>query len=120
MNTLGYRFTRNQRITRWLEFKQIYHQGKKVQSAVLNIYLFQSDSNNPPKLGIRTQKKIGSAVIRNRVKRNLREIFRLHQYQIKKGSKIILVAKPGIEKYSHSELDKMILQLLKKFVGALN
>lgn len=60
--------------------------------------------------GFSVGKKVGKAVVRNRVKRRLREIARLSS--IKPGWDIVLIARPGAAAASYADLDRATADLL--------
>ncbi len=109
-----FRFTRTQRITRKVEYQAIYSKGKSVSTTGLRVYGLAQTSELKPKLGISISKKVGKATVRNRLKRYFREIFRLHQYDIKLGSQIVIVAKPECVALTYQELEQRIMQVLEK------
>jgi ribonuclease P protein component len=68
-------FPRHQRIVRGSDYRLIYGGGLKFNSE--SLVLFARPSNlDYPRLGITVSRKIGGAVVRNRVKRVFREVFR--------------------------------------------
>lgn len=66
------------------------------------------------RMGLVTSRKIGTAVERNRVKRRLREIFRLNKHSLAPSLDIIFIPRPGICKLNFETLKELVLGLLSK------
>jgi len=91
------------------DFNHVFMQGQKVSgNNVLIIYL-NADSR---KIGFVVSKKVKKAVIRNRYKRVLREIFRLNKEKFPEKGHIILLAKGRSDDFWL--LKSEILELLNK------
>lgn len=60
-----------------------------------------------PKLGVTVGKKVGHATERNRVKRLLREVWRLNRARFR--SEVVIVAKPGAQLLSYQDVAKELL-----------
>jgi len=77
----GCGFSKQERLRKRREFLGVYERGDKVQSEYFVLYILE---NGRPyhRLGITVSRKIGSAVVRNRIKRHLREIFRANKQAI--------------------------------------
>jgi ribonuclease P protein component len=69
------RFRRTQRIRRRAEFQQIYKQGTRVSGRYYTLFI-QPNSLAAGRLGVAATRKLGGAVVRNRAKRLVREVFR--------------------------------------------
>ena len=65
----------NQRIKTSAEFKQVFDFGSKVVRAPFVVFLKKNHKKHT-RLGLVVSKKIGNAVVRNKIKRRLREVFR--------------------------------------------
>jgi len=71
-----------------------------------NFILFSHQSENPfHRLGIVVKKEVGLATYRNRIKRYLREFFRLHKDRIKGSFDLIILVKKGcrVQRYREAE-----------------
>ena len=64
--------------------------------------------------GFVTSRQLGSAVIRNRVRRRLREIVRQHQHEIIKGACIVTVGRAAAAAATYRELEDEWLRLAKR------
>lgn len=88
------RFGRDDRIRVRSDFQAVQGRGRKVHTAhYLMMVLPRSDERT--RLGLTVTKKIGTAVERNRVKRVLREVFRLNRSLFPSGFDIVVIAKSG-------------------------
>jgi len=65
-------------------------------------------------LGITVSTKVGNAVVRNRVRRRLREIYRLHEGEICRGFDLVIVARVKSPGASYVQLERDFLRLLDK------
>jgi len=66
------------------------------------------------RLGVITSGKVGGAVVRNRARRLLREVFRLHRHQFSQPLDLVLVARPSIADKDFLEVEKDFLTMLRK------
>ena len=74
------------------QYRKIYKKGKSSVQPSLVIYAKENGLDHN-RLGITASKKIGKAVVRNRCKRRLRELYRSYQESLNTGFDIILVAR---------------------------
>ena len=93
------------------EFRRIYRKGKSVVSPYMVLYC-QRNRQGKTRLGITVSTKLGKAVVRNRVRRRLREIWRLNKEAMVPGWDIILVARVRAVDMPYQKLDKMYRRLL--------
>jgi len=110
-------FTKQQRISTRAEFQTILKDGKKVSDRFFRIAVIINPNQSRPKLGIIVSKKVGAAVYRNRIKRVVRESFRLNQNQIVSGTNLVVIAKPDSINQGYWEIEKSLIKLLDRVNG---
>ena len=93
---LPLRFSRRQRIRSTRRFSQIYALRSSVADSALILYAAPNQLDYP-RLGLSVSKRHGNAVRRNRLRRVLREAFRLVQHQIPPGFDYILIPRPAFK-----------------------
>lgn len=95
------------------EFRRVYQKGASAAGGGLVVYC-RRNGRNRNRLGITASVKLGCAVVRNRARRRLREIFRLHGQELRKGYDIILVARAKTASMPWEELNAAFLRLCRK------
>ena len=91
-------------------FQYVYRKGHSV--ACRNLVMLAAPGREL-KVGFSVSKKVGKAVIRNKVKRRLRECFRPYLGDVKTGLYVI-VARPSAAKATFRSLQKDVRYLLRK------
>jgi ribonuclease P protein component len=87
------------RLSRSSEFQRIYRQGRSSASRFLVVYSFRRSAEacgGGPRLGLSVSKKLGGAVVRNRVKRLLREAFSGCSQNLAEEYDLVLIARPQL------------------------
>lgn len=106
---------KNHRLRSPRDFRQAYKNGKSVVNAYLVLYYRRNkENNNNFRIGFTVSKKIGSAVVRNRVKRRLKEICRLNENIFSLGYDYVFVARVRMKDASYKTMEKSLLNLVKK------
>lgn len=88
--------------------------GRAVRGALLTLGLLTNPDETGWRAGFVTSKRIGGAVVRNRVRRRLRDIVRQDQHQLAPGVWFVLVARPGTGKVSYVALRDEWQRLAKR------
>ncbi|PIW85645.1 MAG: ribonuclease P protein component [Nitrospirae bacterium CG_4_9_14_3_um_filter_53_35] len=98
------------------EYKKIYREGIKETGKRVIIYADQHEGEQA-RFGIAVTRRIGKAVVRNRIKRVLREIIRKNLNHFQGGFNTAVVARVKIISSSFQEIENELLDLLKKSLG---
>jgi ribonuclease P protein component len=91
--------TKRPRLSRSSDFQRIYRQGSSTASRFLVLYSFKRPAEtgaDGPRLGLSVSKKLGGAVVRNRVKRLLREAFRGCAGNLAEEYDLVVIARPHL------------------------
>jgi ribonuclease P protein component len=75
----------------------VYRQGRSTSTRFLVLYWFEREENpGEPRLGLAVPRAAGNAVARNRIKRQLREVWTKSLERVPVGRDYVLIAKPGL------------------------
>ena len=99
------------RIRKNEQFDKIIKQGKRIRTEPLNLFVIKNEENKF-RLGVATSKKIGNAVVRNKVRRQIKAIMRNYKTII--NLDVVIVAKPQIHEFTYQELASTIADVLSK------
>ena len=94
-------------------FRRLYQKGNQAGNRYLVLYA-RKNRTRENRVGITTGKKLGHAVTRNRVRRRLREIYRLHEDRFAPGYDIVVVARVRAVHSAYAVLERDFLRLAKK------
>ncbi len=101
------------RITKNREYKEVFQRG--VSCATRGLVLYKAANNQTiNRTGFITSKKIGNAVIRNRVKRLLREAYRVYAGDIKTGYDLVFIARLPAAEFDFKQAATDIKRLLQR------
>ncbi|NIK79297.1 ribonuclease P protein component [Paenibacillus castaneae] len=96
------------------DFSRIYRSGKSFANGQFVVYWSKQPSADPFRLGVSASKKIGNAVVRNRMRRMLKEIVRQHENRIVPKTDFILIVRKPATVMKMKEMEKSVLHVLKK------
>lgn len=94
-------------------FRKLYNRGDSAVNRYLVLYC-QPNHLQENRVGITVGKKLGKAVVRNRARRRLREVYRLNSGRLRQGYDMILVARGRTLTASWKELNDTFLRLCRK------
>ena len=110
----NYRFPKTRRLTRDAEFRRVRTEGKSVRGEFLTLAFLKDVNESPVRAGFITSKRVGPAVVRNRTRRRLREIFRKHQHEIAPNIWLVVIATSRAARAPFSTLEDEWLRLARR------
>jgi ribonuclease P protein component len=107
------KFPKSDRLLKRDGFRQVYEQGRKIQSRLFTAFLVANQKGNP-RIGITATRKIGNSVERNRARRLLREAFRKNKWLGPQGVDIVINVKRALLEAGYREVEGELVALLKR------
>ena len=87
---------RANRLSRSRDFEAVYRHGRSVSSRFLVLYWFPQEEAASPRFGFSVPRSVGGAVERNKIKRQLREVWRERLERVPSGNDYVLIVRPGL------------------------
>ena len=91
-------------------FRRLYHKGKSAANKYLVLYCRRNGSSEN-RIGLTVSAKLGHAVVRNRIRRRLREIYRIHESRFQPGWDLVVVARSRAVDAPYHKLEQAYLSL---------
>jgi ribonuclease P protein component len=104
---------KNWRLRKNSDFKYVYSTGKVNANNLLVMYVVPNKETYN-RVGFSVSKKVGKSVVRNKVRRRIKESYRINSHMIEKGYNIIFVSRVRANEASFREIEKAMISLFKK------
>ena len=95
------------------EFRRLYSKGNSIAAPCLAVYC-RPTKRSGNRIGFTVSNKVGNAVVRNRIRRRLREIYRLHESEFRTGHDIVVVARMRAATADYVRLERELLRCARK------
>lgn len=109
-----FRFSADRRLKLSREFDRVRNEGQTTRGGLLMFGVLQTGSDAALRVGFVTSRRVGGAVVRNCVRRRLREIVRRHQHEVMVGLWLVVVARPAAARASSAALEEEWLRLARR------
>jgi ribonuclease P protein component len=106
-------YPREARLVHRGDFDRVYQAGKRLSSSHFTVFVRKNEVTLS-RFGFSIKKALGGAVVRNRIRRRLREIVRCHQQEIPPGWDMVIHPKNSVSKAEFTVVTDDLLRLLKK------
>ncbi|MGB6597387.1 MAG: ribonuclease P protein component [Candidatus Acidiferrum sp.] len=105
-------FPREARLVRRGEFDAVYRAGKRRSNSHFTVFL-RANLLPVSRFGFSIKKALGGAVVRNRIRRRMREIVRCHREEIPAGWDIVIHPKSSVGRAEFAALAMDLMRLMK-------
>lgn len=95
------------------EFRRVYKIRNSMANKLLIIYIL-NNKNEINRVGFTVSKKVGNSVVRSRVKRLMKESYRLNEDKLLKGYDIVFIARDNASQATYKEVESAMLHLFRK------
>lgn len=102
------------RLAKREDFNRVYRHGKSTANQQFVVYVLPQPKNELFRVGVSVSKKLGNAVVRNRLRRTMKEIVRLNKDSIKDRVDFVLIARKPVADLEYAEMSKSLLHVLKR------
>lgn len=99
------------RLTRASEFASVRQKGESITGRYFILGYLQTAEPMPARVGIITTKRLGNAVVRNRVRRRLREVTRVNRSRLGTGLWLVLVARKAVIDATFAQIQQEWMRL---------
>lgn len=94
-------------------FQRVFQEGRSLANRVAALHYLAAPQGEL-RLGVAVSRRMGCAVVRNRLRRRLREVLRLHRSELTEGWHVVVVARQRAGELSYKELEEGVLSLLDR------
>src|ERR1700746_2548355 len=112
MSSFSFRKTR--RLTHRSEYERVKRDGITQRGKHLILNVTPVENSGPWRAGFVTSGRLGGAVVRNRVRRRLREIVRRHQHELRQGFWFVIIARREAATANYVTLEDELLRLARR------
>jgi ribonuclease P protein component len=109
---------RRNRLSRSRDFDAVYRHGRSVSTRFLVLYSFdRSEDAGDSRLGLAVPKAVGGATVRNRIKRQLKEIWRERLDRVPGGRDYVIVVRPGLPEAAEARGHEWLAERVDEVLG---
>lgn len=108
------------RLKRRNDFRRVFRAGNSNANRQFVVYVSSRSDDGPPRIGISVSKKVGKAVVRNRIKRTVKEITRQWIPQLKSKIDIVIIARNPVAQMDYHQMESSLRHVFSRAKLFLN
>lgn len=105
---------REYRLRRRKDFRRVFRRGKSVANRQFVVYSFRRPEEGTPRVGISISRKIGKAVVRNRIKRRIKEVLRHWMSEIQSEVDIVIIVRNPVVTMNYQQIQSSLRHVFRK------
>jgi ribonuclease P protein component len=109
-------FPRACRLLRRAEFEAVYRNGRRRSSRHFVVFLLPRATDVPSRFGTSVKRALGGAVVRNRIRRRIREIIRLHRQEFLTGWDMVIHPRAAVATAPFTHLAEELVALIQNTI----
>lgn len=110
----SFSFPKTRRLTHRSEYERVKWNGMIQRGKLMMVNAMPMENSDSWRAGFVTSARLGGAVVRNRVRRRLREIVRRHQHELRQGVWFVIIARYEAATASYGALEDEWLRLARR------
>jgi ribonuclease P protein component len=113
---------RRHRLSRSRDFDAVYRQGRSASTRTLTLHWFARDDDpeGGARVGLAIPRAVGTAVVRNRLKRQLRAVWTELAAEAPTGRDYVLVARPGLAEPASTRGHEWLVEQVREVLGKVS
>ncbi|OAB40508.1 ribonuclease P protein component [Paenibacillus macquariensis subsp. defensor] len=96
------------------DFSRVYRHGRSFANHQFVVYWFRKKEVEQFRVGISVSKKVGNAVVRNRMRRMVKEIVRHHDVELIEHIDLVFIVRKGAITMPYKDMERSVLHVLRK------
>jgi len=96
------------------DFSRVYRHGRSFANHQFVVYWFRKKEVEQFRVGISVSKKVGNAVVRNRMRRLVKEIVRHHDAELIEHVDLVFIVRKGALTMPYKDMERSVLHVLRK------
>lgn len=105
---------KEQRVKKNSEFQEIFSKGQSFANRQFVVYFLKKEEQPSFRIGLSVSKKIGNAVMRNQIKRYIRQSFLELKDEVKEGFDYVIIARKPAAEMNFHEVKMSLVHVLKR------